>query len=95
LGRSAGLHALRALPRLRALDLSGCSGVCDTAMAAVAELSGLWSLNLSGCREISNDGLRWLERMGALRRLILGGCSITDRGMQSLARMTGAAQRPS
>lgn len=68
-------------PSLTALSLSGCSGVDDETMAAIALLPRLRSLDVSGCWRVSGAGVRLLWSEGSLcvqsvEELLLEGCSV-------------------
>lgn len=55
-------------------------------------LTALTSLNLRECRLITNDGLRRLQPLVALKAFSLSNCtSVSDRGLQCLAQLTGAS----
>lgn len=56
----------------------------------MAKLTALTQLNLRECRLITNDGLRRLEPLVQLKTFSMSNCtSVTDKGLQSLAKLTG------
>ena len=76
-------------PRLRRLDLSGCCGVGDGALATVAECCGsLQELCLGRCAGVSSDGVHSVAtRCPNLSLLQLAGCSrVSDAAVAAVAR---------
>ena len=85
---NAHLDALRGIPALRGLDLSGCTGLPN--VDALRGLPALRRLDLSGCTGLLNvDALRGLP---ALQELCLHGCTGLPnvdalRGLPALRRL--------
>jgi internalin A len=97
---NSGLVALRMLPTLTYLDLSGArptppdapaargegSGIPEETLKAIAELKDLRVLYL-GFSAITSDGLRTLSSLDKVEKLGLQGCSrIDDAALGELAR---------
>jgi len=96
---NSGLVALRMLPTLTYLDLSGAkatppdsansragSGMPEETLKAIAELKDLRVLYL-GFSAITTDGLRTLGSLDKVERLGLQGCSrIADASLAELAK---------
>jgi Leucine-rich repeat (LRR) protein len=97
---NAGLVALRLLPTLTVLDLSGAkptppdtpggrgggSGIPEETLRAIQELKDLRVLYL-GYAEITPAGLRTLSSLDKVERLGLQGCSrVDDSALEELAR---------
>lgn len=87
----------RYCPRLVTLDLSGCSGVGDGAVDAIASIGNgatLRTLILAGTK-LTDHGLRELilpaesrkrdSRLAKLKKLDLGATGVTDRGLKYVA----------
>jgi hypothetical protein len=54
------------------LNLSGCGGVCDAGLAAIAQqFGGLRELVLAGCRAVTDEGVAALVQLRCLRQLNL------------------------
>jgi len=100
---NSGLIALRMLPTLTFLDLSGArpappdsptarggsSGVPEETLKAIAELKDLRVLNL-GYAPISAEGLRTLSSLEKVEKLGLQGCSrVNDAAVAELAKWKG------
>lgn len=76
-----------ALPLLRVLDISACSGLTDYTLIMVGqECPQLGALAASQCRMFTDLGLAGLSRgCNRLRRIALSHCpAITDKGVKSL-----------
>lgn len=97
---NGGLVALRMLPALTHLDLSGArptppdspngrgggAGIPEETLKAIAELSDLRVLYL-GYSAINADGLRTLSTLGKVEKLGLQGCSrVDDAALAELAK---------
>jgi hypothetical protein len=78
---------------LTRLNLSGCGGVCDEGVAALAkECSGLRELVLAGCRAVTDEGVAELQQLRWLRQLNLtSNRHITHRWVRWMQR--GSASR--
>ena len=100
---NGGLVALRMLPALTLLDLSGArptppdnpggrgggGGIPEETLKAIAELSELRVLYL-GYSAITADGLRVLSVLGKIEKLGLQGCSrVNDAALAELAKWKG------
>jgi Ran GTPase-activating protein (RanGAP) involved in mRNA processing and transport len=85
------LAAISGLYRLKKLDLSQCDLVTDSGLEEIENLERIEELSLGWCRLISDNGLDVLtkqpERSRSLRILGLARCSITDNGVEHLARL--------
>ena len=100
---NSGLVALRMLPSLTNLDLSGArptppdnpggrgggAGIPEETLKAIAELTELRVLYL-GYSAITADGLRVLSVLGKIEKLGLQGCSrVNDAALAELAKWKG------
>jgi len=85
------LEAVGHLRELRKLDLSQCDLITDEGLVNLHDLELLDELSIGWCRLISDDGLEILaeqpNRSKALITLRLARCSITDEGLQHLAKL--------
>ena len=77
------LKHLRAFPKLRYLDLSGCP-VTDKWLLQLKRLNNLQTLKVNGCPRITNAGLRHLEELKKLREVHVKGTRVTESGVQKL-----------
>ncbi|WIA29665.1 hypothetical protein OEZ86_012149 [Tetradesmus obliquus] len=82
----SGFSTWGGLQELTRLNLSGCGGVCDAGVAALArECKGLRELLLAGCRAAGDEGVRELRALRRLRRLNLtSNKNITHRSLAAL-----------
>ncbi|WIA09588.1 hypothetical protein OEZ85_008980 [Tetradesmus obliquus] len=82
----SGFSTWGGLQELTRLNLSGCGGVCDAGVAALArECKGLRELLLAGCRAVGDEGVRELRALRRLRRLNLtSNKNITHRSLAAL-----------
>ena len=83
------------------LDLSGCTGIGDASIRAVARFCGsrtLVGLSLGGCSGITHEACGWMAgaighgspRLRKLQSADLSGCpNVDDRGLRFLARGCG------
>jgi Leucine-rich repeat (LRR) protein len=91
-----GLHALRTLPKLTRLDLSGFQkrnsgtwsvALTDNDLEMIASMTGLQDLNLSGTR-ITDLGIGRLKTLRELRSLDLSRTAVTASGLKELVGLT-------
>eukprot|EP00239_Pterosperma_sp_CCMP1384_P004986 CAMPEP_0197846258 /NCGR_PEP_ID=MMETSP1438-20131217/3029_1 /TAXON_ID=1461541 /ORGANISM="Pterosperma sp., Strain CCMP1384" /LENGTH=579 /DNA_ID=CAMNT_0043457835 /DNA_START=360 /DNA_END=2099 /DNA_ORIENTATION=- len=78
----AGIARLcKGLPKLRQLDLSGCTSISDSSAPLIRQnLQALEVLDLSGT-QVGNEGIAEIAKLGSLRELRLRGCKgINDKG---------------
>ena len=74
------------LPRLRELDLSGCTLISDESLLDLAKLSELRSLRLAAT-SISDAGLQQLAPLRNLETLSIRYCNVKGVGLVSLAKL--------
>ena len=92
-GSPATLSLLRSAGQLHGLtrlDLSCYSPANAYTHQSVAQLTGLTSLgslNLGGASKLMDEHLEFLTHMQRLSELDLNGCSVTNKGLEGLARL--------
>ena len=83
------LNALRQVPSLHTLSLSGCPEVSDHGLIHLRTLGQLQALNLASSPNITDTGLAHLRGLGRLNILSLASCAgITDAGMNHVGHLT-------
>jgi hypothetical protein len=78
---------LNGLRCLRGLHLSN-TGIRDSDLADIRDLTSLQELDLSACTNITDRGLAHLSRMVSLHDLSVRSCRIGDASLGSMARLT-------
>lgn len=79
-----GLSHIAGWP-LKALDLSGCAQIDDSALDFIRQISCLEYLNLTSCQLIDDGGVMHLRNLNKLKELSLNWCyNVGDRGCEIL-----------
>ena len=80
------LRFVAASPRLKSLDLSGCTRVGDKAVAELVAARSLTALDLKNTG-VSDGSMAYLQRLPVLQRLSLWGTNITEASVSHLRTM--------
>ncbi|MEM8885596.1 MAG: hypothetical protein AAGD14_16140 [Planctomycetota bacterium] len=94
LSDEAVVRALENMPKLRALSLSGGTGLTDACSGVFRKLKALEWLDLSRCANLTDATLKNLHGLPTLRQLVLSNCpKITPAGVQALRAATPSLQQ--
>jgi internalin A len=84
----SGFKHLRGLSTLRIVDLFRMDTIQDAALEHLAALPALENLSLFDNRNISDQGMAFLEKSSSLKQLDIRKTLVTERGANSLSKIT-------